>query len=169
LPFDAQAQREASMLGNEGADARATLASDYALAQNKFGFGTGTDNPYSEQAENRRVYAADRRGVLNTAGNSLYSGSTLNKVSEARGRYDRNQKAINEQIARAQSDYTGGVAKTARDEALGMAGIKGGAIERAAAAEPAPLAPGGGRRRGRGRRPQVGAVKPQTNRRRGRI
>lgn len=169
MPFDSRAQREASTLGNEAADTRASLGGEYARAQNTLGFGTGASNPYSEDAENKRVYAADRRGALNTAGNSLYSGSTLNKVSQARGRYDRAQKAIEDNIAQAQSDYASGISKTARDEALGLTGIKAGAIERAAATEPAPLAPGGRRGRTRGRRPVPGAVHPRNHRGRGRI
>jgi hypothetical protein len=163
LPIDSQAVRESSQLGGEAADTRATLAARFTAAQNNLGFGSGADNPYSATAENKRALAADQRANLNTAGNSLYSGATLNASRQARGRYDRNQKAIEAKASEAQGDYTRGAEQTAREEATGNLGIKEGAISRAAATEPPSLAVGG-RRRGRGRP----TVKPNNNRRRGR-
>jgi hypothetical protein len=151
MPFDSQAQRESSQLGSESADSRAALAAGYARAQSQLGFGTGTDNPYSATAENKTALTNNQRGIGTTAGNSLYSGSTLNAQSQARSSYDKTQAGIADEVAQAQSDYTGGTARTARDEALGQAGIKEGAIDRAAASDPALLGVGKGRAPGRGR------------------
>jgi hypothetical protein len=155
-PFDSQAQRESAELGNEAGDTRASLAAKYASAQNELGFGSGAANPYSRSAENKTDLANNTRGITNTAGNQLYAGSTANKQSATRSEYDKNQKALEDSYAEAQSAYTRGVAQTGRDEALGDAQIKEGAINRAAESEPAPQAVGAGRGRkavvrGRGR------------------
>lgn len=168
LPFDSQAARESAELGNEGADVRAGLAAKFAAASNELGFGTGSANPYGESQENKRGYEANRRGILNTAGNQLYAGSTVNAQSNARAAYDRAQKAIEDRYAQAQGDYTGGVAETGRQEGLGELGIKEGAIKRAEASEPAPLAAGNRRRRGRGR-VAAGSGLKQRSRGRGRV
>jgi len=151
MPWDSQAQRESGALGNEASDTRASLGAGFSRAQNELGFGAGKDNPYSASAENKSLYTANKRGITNTAGNQLYAGSTINKQSAARGNYDKRQKQLEDSFAEAQSAYNRGVARTSRDEALGRAAIKEGAIGRAAASEPQPLGVGGGRRRGRGR------------------
>jgi hypothetical protein len=155
-PFDSQAQRESGELGNEAADTRASLAAGYAAAQNELGFGSGASNPYSKSAENKTTLDNNARGITNTAGNQLYAGSTSNKQSAARSSYDENQKALEDSYSEAQNAYNRGVAKTGRDEALGEDTIREGAINRAAATEPAPLGVGSGARRkgvvaGRGR------------------
>lgn len=164
MPWDSRAQRESAELGNEAGDVRATLLGRYNRAQSELGFGIGADDPYSAVAENRNRLEVDRRRILNTAGNQLYSGSTLSAQSAARADYDRRQKGIDSAIAEEQSAYNRGQAQTSRDEALGGTAIKEGAINRAVAAEPQPLAAG---RRGRGRINR-GPVR-RTNRRRGRI
>lgn len=147
LPFDSQAQRESAELGNEAGDTRASLAAKYAAAQSDLGFGSGASNPYSQSAENKTNLDNNARGITNTAGNQLYAGSTSNKQSAARSGYDKNQKALEDSYASAQSAYTRGVAQTGRDELLGNATIEEGAVNRAAASEPAPQAVGAGRRK----------------------
>lgn len=157
MPWDSTAQRESAVLGNEAADTRASLGSSYDRAQRELGFGVGADNPYSRSAENKSTLESNKRGITNTAGNQLYAGSTLNKQSAARSAYDKNQKALEDSFAEAQSAYNRGLARTSRDEQLGGLAIKEGAIGRAAASEPEPLGVGGGGRRkgvvrtGRGR------------------
>lgn len=153
-PWDSQAQRESAVLGAESADARAGLAANYDRAQRELGFGAGANDPYSASAENKTDLANNQRGITNTAGNQLYAGSTANAQSAARSEYDKQQKGLEDQFAQAQSSYNQGTAQTARDEKLGMAGIKEGAIERRLATAPAPLGVGGSRGRlaqGRGR------------------
>lgn len=168
MPFDSRAARESAELGNEAADTRASLVSQYNRAQHELGFGIGSEDPYAAAALNKEKLANERRGVANTAGNSLYAGSTINAQRQAASGYDRRQKEIEQNIAEAQTDFAQGQAQTARQEATGNTAIKEGAIERAAASEPQPLAPGR-RRRGRGRGP--GAAPPNNNRRnrRGRV
>lgn len=166
LPFDSRAARESAELGNEASDTRASLLEQYSRAQRELGFGSGS-SPYGATTLNREKLANQQRGIANTAGNSLYAGSTINARRQAVSDYDRRQKEIDDDIAEAQNAYTRGQAQTGRDEALGNTGIKEGAIERAAASEPQPLAPGR-RRRGRGR--AVGApVNNRRNRGRGRV
>ena len=150
LPFDSQAQRESGELGNEAADTLANLAAAYNRAQSQLGFGIGADSPYAASALNRDQLTTAQRGAVNGSGRQLYAGSTLNKLSAARGRYDRNQKQIEDEIAEAQSSFNQGTTQTQRDELLGRASIKAGAIERAAAQGPQPLGVGLGRGRGRG-------------------
>lgn len=159
MPWDSQAQRESAELGNEGADTRASLASRFDRTQRDLGFGTGAGDPYSAAAENKTQLTNTQRGIMNTAGNQLYAGSTANAQSAARTSYDRTQKSLESSFADAQADFTRGTAQTTRDEQLGIAGIKEGAIGRAAASEPAPLGVG----RGRGR---VGAIREGRNVRR---
>lgn len=156
MPFDSQAQRESSELGAEGADSRAALAAGYARAQSQLGFGTGASNPYSATAENKTSLTNNQRGIGTTAGNSLYSGSTLNAQSQARSGFDKAQAGIEDEVSQAQGEYTGGIARAARDEQIGQAGIKEGAIERAAASEPKPLGVGRGTGRGRLTGPREG-------------
>lgn len=145
MPWDSQAQRESAELGNEGADARSSLAAGYDRAQRELGFGVGAADPYSATGENKKQLTNTQRGIGTTAGNSLYAGSTLNAQSQARTSYDKTQKGLEDEFAKAQTDYTGGVARTTRDEQLARTGIKEGAVGRAAESEPKPLAPGRGR------------------------
>lgn len=166
MPFDSQAARESAELGNEGADTRASLLDQYSRAQHQLGFGEGASDPYADTGLNKQRLQSDQRGVANTAGNSLYAGSTINARREAASRYDRRQKEIDENVAEAQTDFARGETQTARDEAVGQTGIKEGAIERAAASEPQPLAP---RRRGRGRAGGRAPVNNRRNRGRGRV
>jgi hypothetical protein len=163
MPWDSQAQRESAELGNEGADARSSLSSSYDRAQRQLGFGAGADDPYSATAQNKTTLANNQRGVSTTAGNQLYSGSTANAQSAVRSEYDKRQKGLEDEFAQAQADYTGGVARTTRDEQIGVGGIKEGAIGRAAASEPAPLGVGRGRAPGRGR---PGGIRESRNVRR---
>jgi hypothetical protein len=157
MPFDSQAQRESSTLENEASDTRAGLDAKYSAAQNELGFGAGADNPYSRSAENKEALGNNKRGITNTAGNQLYAGSTANKQDAAASEYDKNEKALEGSYAEAQAAHNRGVAQTGRDEQLGLTQIREGAVNRAAASEPAPLGVGGtaGRRaavaRGRGR------------------
>lgn len=160
MPWDSTAARESAQLGAEASDARAGLGASYADAQNELGFGTGSANPYGATEENKKALATDQRGVGTTAGNNLYAGSTLNAQSQARGAYDKSQTQIEDEISKAQDDYTGGTAKLARDESINQTGIKEGALERAAASEPASRGVGS---RGRGR---VNGVREGTNVRR---
>lgn len=150
MPIDSRASREAAELGNEASDTRVGLAAKYDRAQRKIGFGAGEGDPYTLKADNSQNLDSANRGIGTTAGNSLYSGATLNARSAARSNYDRNQKSIEESQAEAESDYATGNARTTRDEQTLGAGIKEGSIERRIATEPAPLA-AGEKRRGRGR------------------
>lgn len=145
MPFDSTAAREAAALGNEGADARASLAGRLSSAENDLGFGAGASNPYSQTAELRSQADSQRRGITNGAGNQLYAGATANAQSSARSEYDKGQKQLEDQYAAEQADFASGMARTGRDEALGIRGIKEGAIERRLATEPKPLGVNGGR------------------------
>lgn len=167
MPFDSRAARESAELGNEAGDTRAKLLDQYNRAQHDLGFGAGASDPYAATGLNKQKLASDQRGVANTAGNSLYAGSTINARRQAASRYDRRQKEIDENIAEAQTDFASGQSQATRDEAVGQIGIKEGAIERAAASEPQPLAPG--RRRGRGRAGGGAPVNNRRNRGRGRV
>ncbi len=164
MPIDARGLREGAELGNSASDNRVTLAANYDRAQRKLGFGVGAGDPYSLESENKDQLRNRNRGIGTTAGNQLYSGATLNARSAARSTYDKNQKDLEEKEAEAKTDYATGNAQTTRDEQTGVLGIKGESLERRAATEPQPLAPG--KRRGRGR----GAGQPPqpTNRKRGR-
>jgi len=164
IPIDARGAREAAELGNASSDNRVTLAANYDRAQRKLGFGVGAGDPYSLEAENKEQLANRQRGIGTTAGNQLYSGATLNARSAARSTYDKNQKDLEDKEAEARTDYTTGSAQTTRDEQTGAAGIKGEAIERKIATEPAPRAVGS--RKGRGRPGQP--PPPPTNRKKGR-
>lgn len=169
MPFDSRAARESAELGNEGADTRATIEGQYAQAQHQLGFGVGANDPYAATGLNKEKLANQQRGIANTAGNSLYAGSTVNARRQAVSGYDQRQKEIDENIAQAQTDFARGEAQTARDEALGNASIKEGAINRAAASEPKPLGVGGRRRQGRGRVGGGAPVNNQRSRGRGRV
>ena len=148
MPWDAQAQREATGLRNEAGDTSATLAARYNRAQQELGFGAGASNPYSQAAQLQKGFEANKRGITNTAGANLYAGSTVNAQSAARSQYDTGQKKLEDSYAEAQSAYNRGQARTQRDLAQGEAQIKEGAIGRAVASEPQPLAVGRGRRAG---------------------
>ncbi len=151
MPWDSTAQRESAALGNEAADTRVDLSAGFDRTQRDLGFGVGADSPYSQSAENKDALAVNQRGITNAAGGQLYSGSTLNAQSGARSEYDKTQKSLEDSYAEAQSAYARGQARTTRDEQLGQAGIKEGAIDRAAASEPEPLGVGGRGRRGAAR------------------
>jgi hypothetical protein len=163
MPFDAQAQRESGELGLERSSALANLSTARQTEQEESGLGAGGSSPYSAAALLKRQRDNGQRGVLTTAGNQLYSGSTLNKSRAVGRNYDEGMKQLEAQDARAQAAYERGTAETNQAYQLGSGGIKEGAIKRAEATEPPPLAAGRGRGRGRGRGGQ-----PQR-RRRGRM
>lgn len=148
LPFDSQAERESAELGNEAADTRASLRSSFQQSQEESGLGEGASNPYSHAAQLARERDAAQR--LSGVGNRLYAGSTVNKLRYAAGHYDEGMKQLEAGQDRAQADYLRGTGQTNRDYQLGISKIKEGAINRALATEPAPLAPG--RRRAPARR-----------------
>lgn len=158
MPWDSQAERESAELGNEAGDTRASLAADYERFQREAGFGLGADNPYSAAATLKQQRDSNRRGTLNTAGNQIYAGSTINKLRGANRRYDVGYQKLQDQNAQAQAAYQRGLGRTQRDQQQGAAAIKEGALNRKVASEPQPLAAGPGRRsrrraglRGRGR------------------
>lgn len=154
MPWDSQAERESAELGNEAADTRTSLAADYERFQRESGFGLGEGDPYSEAAKLKEQRDNARRGTLNTAGNQIYAGSTVNRLRGANRQYDVDYKRLQDQFAQAQAAYGRGVGRTARDAQQGLSAIKEGAIDRRAASEPQPLAAGSGlrgRRRGAGR------------------
>lgn len=152
-PWDSQAMRESTELGNEAGDTRASLAAAYSKAQQNLGFGEGASNPYSQAAQLKQGYEANKRGIMNTAGNQLYAGSTVNAQSQARGQFDTGQKSLEDSYSEAQAAYGRGTGQIERDLQTGLAGIKEGAINRRLASEPEPLAVGAGRGRAVGRRP----------------
>lgn len=151
MPWDSTAQREASGLGNQAADARVDLRANFNRAEQELGFGAGANNPYSQAAQLKEQHTANARGITNAAGNQLYAGSTANQQSAARQDFDAGQKQLEDTYAQAQGAYATGTARTDRDFSEGMGAIKEGAIGRALASEPEPLAVGGGQGRGRGR------------------
>lgn len=165
MPWDSTAQREKAELGNQAADTRAALEEKYKRAQSELGFGSGADNPYSASAENKQQLGSNQRGITNASGSQLYAGSTVNAQSQARSAYDKTQKGLEDSYAEAQAAHTGGLAKTARDEQLGVAGIKEGALDRRAASTPKPLGVGAGPL-GRAARGRVGGVSERQNIRR---
>jgi len=156
LPWDSTAQRESAELGNEAGDTRASLTTGFQRTQEDLGLGEGASNPYSHAAQLARERDSNQRGITNTAGSNLYSGSTVNAQRQATSQYDESRKGLESEYDRAKTDYESGVGKTSRDYQQGIAAIKEGAINRALASEPQPLAPGGGggaRRAGRVARP----------------
>lgn len=155
MPIDAQAVREGARLGNEGGDTRVNLAARYDEAQQNIGFGTGAGNPYSEAAQLKAQHVANTRGIRNTAGNQLYAGSTLNKMSAERSQFDAGQKRLEDTAARATAAYNRGVARSRRDEQMGRYDIQEGAINRAVSAGPTPMAVPRGRGRPRRRPRQI--------------
>lgn len=158
MPFDSRAQREMAELGNEAADTRASLTSRYQQDQEEAGLGEESTNPYSHAAQLAREYEANRRAITNTAGNSLYAGSTVNAQRGASRQYDEGFNRLTAAAARSKADYEGGVGRTNRDYQQGLAAIKEGAINRALSTEPAPLAPGSGVARARRRGIRMGAM-----------
>jgi len=154
MPWDSQAERENAELGNEAGDTRTQLASDYQRSQEELGFGAGADTPYSQAALLKDRREATRRGIMSTVGNQLYAGSTVNAQRGTQRQYDIGYQQLQDSLARDQAAYNTGVGRIQRDEQLGLGGIKEGALNRAVASEPQPLAvPGAGRGvRGRSRR-----------------
>lgn len=144
MPWDSTAQREASGLGNEAADTRATLSNRWQQQQEEMGLGEGASNPYSHASQLARERDNNQRGVVNTAGNNLYSGSTVNAQRQTERQYDEGFNQLTAAYDRNKAAYERGTGKTDRDYQLGMAAIKEGALNRALASEPQPLAPGGG-------------------------
>jgi hypothetical protein len=99
----------------------------------------------------KRQREASSRGQLNTAGNSLYSGSTLNRQAEIASAYDQGYNALTAKDAQQAATYQRGTNENNREYELGIDKIKEGALNRALESEPAPLATGT-RTRGGGRR-----------------
>lgn len=159
MPLDSRALRESSELGNEAADTRATLTSRFQQDQEESGLGEESTNPYSRAAQLAREYEANQKGITNTAGASLYAGSTINAQRQASRGYDEGFNRLTAAAARSKADYEGGIGRTNRDFEQGLASIKEGALNRALSSEPAPLAP----RQGSG----VARARQMTPRRRG--
>ena len=172
MPWDSQAERESAELGNEAADTQTSLGADYERFQRELGFGVGADNPYSQVAQLKERRDNNRRGTLNTAGNQIYAGSTVNRLRGANRQYDVGYQQAQDQFAQAQAAYGRGVGSTQRDTQQGLSRIQEGALNRKVASEPQPLAvPNRGRGRGRGAaRPTLRGGRRRPNRRpRGRL
>ncbi len=152
MPWDSQAERESAELDNEAGDTRTQIASDYQRSQEELGFGAGADDPYSQAALLKERREASRRGIMATAGNQLYAGSTVNAQRGTQRQFDIGYQQLQDTAARDQAVYNTGTGRIQRDEQLGLGAIKEGALNRAAASEPPPLAAGNGKRRQGGRR-----------------
>jgi hypothetical protein len=141
-PWDSQAERESSEAGFERAATGANLTAARNAEEEQSGLGAGADNPYSDAAMLKRQREANSRGQLNTAGNSLYSGSTLNAQREISSAYDRSYNALTTKDALQAAAFQRGTDETNREYELGLDKIKEGALNRALESEPAPLAVG---------------------------
>jgi hypothetical protein len=147
-PWDARAEREATETGLEHEEAGTDLAAKRRSEQEQSGLGpAGADNPYSDAAMLKRQREAGSRGQLNTAGNQLYAGSTLNAQDQIASTYDQGFNALTAADAAGQAAYERGKNTANKGYELGLAKIREGALDRVLQSEPAPLAvgPGGGR------------------------
>lgn len=152
LPIDARAIGEESELGLERTSRLADVTAQQRDLEDQYGFGAGASNPYSDAARLARERDAGQRGALNTAGNQIYAGSTINKERGVAAAYDRNRQALEASYNSKQDQLGRTQAETGQAYQLGLGRIKEGALERALSSEPAPLAVGNGRQRTRRRR-----------------
>jgi hypothetical protein len=150
-PWDSQAEREQSEAGFEKAQTTADLAGERQAQEEQSGLGpAGADNPYSDAAMLKRQRESSSRGQLNTAGNQLYAGSTINAQRGIQSAYDQSYNQLTATDAQQAAANARGVNTANREYELGLAKIKEGAYNRALETEPAPLAVGSrGGRRGR--------------------
>lgn len=147
MPFDSEAERESGELGFERDAGLADLGAERRSEQEQSGLGEFSNNPYSDAALLKRQRDASSLGQLQTVGNQLYAGSTINAQAQVASQYDQGLKGIESADAEGAASYERGVNSANRGYQLGLGKIKEGAINRALESEPAPLATG----RGRGR------------------
>jgi hypothetical protein len=144
-PWDAQAESEAGEAETAFNTKEAELAGNWTAREGYYGFGAnGANNPYSQASLLATHHEWNERGVLNGAGNQLYAGSTVNAHRQETGRYTTSygqllQAYEDEKAAKEREETAAG---SAYETALKNAGL--GAIGRASATEPEPVAAGGG-------------------------
>lgn len=114
--------------------------------QEEYGLGAGAQSPYSHAAMLKKQRQAGERGVRNTAGVNLYSGSTVNQQAQVTSAYDQQRHELEKAFAGDQEAYHRAASDANRDYELGRNRIQEGALERALESEPAPLGVPPGRR-----------------------
>lgn len=142
-PWDAQAEREWGGGENKYRDKMAGIQGDWAYRQEWYGLG-GASNPYSQAALLQHRHEVDNRTVMNSAGNQLYAGSTVDRHAAADRTFDVAYKQL-------EAAYAAENAKREREEAEArhewedeQAAIREGAVGRAEEVEPPPAPEEGG-------------------------
>jgi hypothetical protein len=131
---------------------QAYIASNREGLERHYGFdANGQASPYSLASQLQRRHDSERRGAINGAGLSLYSGSTVNHLRGADFRYAQDEAGLKEQ-------YASELAKLSRQEQEAEEAKEGayqegreGAIDRLGEEE-LPVTPGKGKKKQGGQR-----------------
>lgn len=148
MPWDAQATLETAGAYRNASDKLAGLRGNWDAEQRSIGIGQGYENnPYSQASLLQRQREIGNRGAINSAGNQLYAGSTVNHLGQV-------ERGYSEGRAHLQESYEARRAQVEREELATQHEIQAEqeqaqleAIRRAeeAAPEPAPVGePSGG-------------------------
>jgi hypothetical protein len=140
VPWDSQAEREWGAGEKAYQDRRSALEGDWQSRDEWFGLGE-TNNPYSQASLLSHRHEVGKRGVMNSAGLQLYSGSTVNArastdrtfnigLESLKAAYEAERARKDRELLQAQHEW----------ESEGNE-IREGAVGRVAESEPPP-APG---------------------------
>lgn len=144
MPWDSQAEREWGDSERGYNDRVAGLQGDWVAREDWYGLG-GVSNPYSQAALLSHRHEVDQRGVMNSAGLQLYSGSTVNRRAAADRSFNIDLESLRAayEAERARKDRE--VESARHDWEREQGAIREGAAGRAAEREPppAPEPPGG--------------------------
>jgi hypothetical protein len=159
-PWDAQAERESGAGLQAYGDKYSGLEGDWKSRKEWYGLGE-TNNPYSQASLLSHRHEVDNRAVLNSAGNHLYAGSTVNAHQSADRRFSVGLESLKAAYAAEEARKTREEEAAKHEWEREQGEIAEGALTRAAEREPPPApepepapapAPAPGSGPGKGRR-----------------
>jgi hypothetical protein len=137
VPWDAQAEREFGGGQQKYQDRIGGISGDWQYRQEWYGLGEKS-NPYSQAALLQHRHEVDNRTVMNSAGLSLYSGSTVNRHASADRSYDVNKEALEAAYAAEEAKVNRELDEAQHEWEDEQAAIREGALGRAEEIEPPP-------------------------------
>lgn len=93
-PWDSAASNDDAASWRKYETSTGGNTSQWDIRQRQYGLDPGYSNPYSEAALLQRQHDQGHRGVLNSANNRIYGGTTINKLAGEQFHADKAQKDL---------------------------------------------------------------------------
>ena len=121
MPWDLAAANQEAGAQKQLANTTTGLDANWLRTQQAFGlegqWADAASNPYSRASALQRSFDSARRGVTNSAGQGLYSGSFINAQNENTHQFNLGRDQLQKEYDQANAEYVGGK-QNANDEYL---------------------------------------------------